>query len=86
MVIKTIDAKTLKQWLFIKKVVLIDVRELDEYQEAHIQGAKLIPLSTIATTQLPELGEKKLVLHCKSGKRSQRSSTKDRRDLWKQAR
>jgi rhodanese-related sulfurtransferase len=68
--IKTMDSATLKQCLGDKNVVLVDVREPDEYQEAHIQGATLIPLGSLSSEPMPEAAEKKLVLHCRSGKRS----------------
>src|SRR5438093_12402882 len=49
---------------------LIDVRELFEYEIARIDGAKLIPLGEISE-RLDELsGERPIVVHCHSGKRS----------------
>ena len=55
-------------------VPLIDVRERDEYEHAHVPGAQLIPL-----VELPEhLGsipaEKPIDLICRSGARSQRAA------------
>jgi rhodanese-related sulfurtransferase len=49
---------------------LIDVRELAEYQESKIDQAHLIPLGEISINSLPDFKNKKLVLHCRSGKRS----------------
>lgn len=68
--IKTMDATTLKQGFLDAAVVVVDVREPDEYAEAHILGAVLIPLGNITQETLPEVSGKKLVLHCRSGKRS----------------
>src|SRR6266513_2902165 len=49
---------------------LIDVREPFEYEIARIDGAKLIPLGEISE-RLDELsGERPIVVHCHSGKRS----------------
>ena len=56
------------------EVPLIDVRERDEYELAHVPGAILVPL-----TQLPErLGaiptDAPVNLICRSGARSQRAA------------
>jgi adenylyltransferase/sulfurtransferase len=55
------------------ETTLIDVREPHEYEIAHIEGARLIPLG-----RLPEsLGEldssEEIVLHCHTGERSMRA-------------
>jgi len=72
MSIKTVDATTLKQWLEQDEVVVVDVREPMEYEAEHIAGTTLIPLGAITTSALPEVNKgRKLVLHCRSGKRSQ---------------
>jgi rhodanese-related sulfurtransferase len=70
MTVKTVNVATLKNWLQQKNVVLLDVREVEEYKAENIAGAILIPLAQIPFYELPELGEKKLVIHCRSGKRS----------------
>jgi rhodanese-related sulfurtransferase len=69
MPIKNIDAKTLKKWLDSGEAVLIDVREQAEYDAESIPGSVLKPLSTISISNLPEAKGKKIVLHCKAGKR-----------------
>ncbi|HVC61058.1 MAG TPA: rhodanese-like domain-containing protein [Acetobacteraceae bacterium] len=51
------------------RVVLIDVREPREYVNERIHGALLFPLSTFDPLALPA-GERPVVLHCGSGKRS----------------
>lgn len=63
-------AEELKPWLDAGQVVLIDVREPSEYAEAAIEGAVLMPLGQIRAADLPPLGDKKLVIHCKLGGRS----------------
>jgi rhodanese-related sulfurtransferase len=52
-----------------RKIVLIDVREPQEYVTERIHGALLFPLSTFDPRALP-VGERPIVLHCGSGKRS----------------
>ncbi|MEZ4606484.1 MAG: rhodanese-like domain-containing protein [Deinococcales bacterium] len=50
--------------------ILVDVREENEYQERHIPGSILIPLSVFADRfeELPK--DKPLVMQCRSGARS----------------
>lgn len=50
--------------------LLVDVREPGEYEEEHIPGARLLPLSELEG-RLGELpGERELVFYCHSGHRS----------------
>lgn len=50
--------------------VLVDVRELDEWQDGHVRGAVHIPLGHLAE-RLPELDrEREVVTVCRSGNRS----------------
>jgi rhodanese-related sulfurtransferase len=66
---------TVKKNIKAKKAVLVDVRELREWNAGHIKGAKLVPLSKLAKTAgLKELlktlpKDKILYAHCKSGGR-----------------
>lgn len=55
-------------------VTVIDVREPDEYAEAHVPGARLIPLDEIATraAEVPE-GET-VYLVCARGGRSMKAA------------
>ncbi len=57
-----------------KPVNLIDVRELDEWEEGHISSARLIPLSEF-TQRIGELAQddQEIVLICRSGGRSGRA-------------
>lgn len=48
---------------------LIDVREPNEYEAANL-GGELIPLSEIADDEDRIEKDKKVVVHCRSGKRS----------------
>ena len=70
MAIKNIDSATLKNWLADNQVLLIDVREPAEYEANNIKGSQLISLANVSLKNLPEIGNKKLVLHCQAGKRS----------------
>lgn len=71
MTIKNINCQTLKDWISKDEAVLIDVREIEEYQKNNISLAKLIPLGTICKDSLPNnCNNKKIVIHCHAGKRS----------------
>ena len=56
-----------------EKINLIDCREPHEYEEANL-GGRLIPLGKFQTMQLEEiedLKDEEVIIHCRSGKRSQ---------------
>jgi rhodanese-related sulfurtransferase len=55
-----------------KGVMIIDVREQDEFDQAHLENAILVPLSTVSAEKINELNptNKTILIHCRSGKRS----------------
>lgn len=67
---KSISVKELKKLMDEKAdFQLIDVREPHEYEAANL-GGKLIPLASVPD-HLDEIDQdKKIVVHCRSGKRS----------------
>ncbi|MDA8049189.1 MAG: rhodanese-like domain-containing protein [Rhodospirillales bacterium] len=52
------------------EIVLIDVREPQEYAAERIHGALLAPLSTFDPKSLPLPSDREVVLHCGVGRRS----------------
>ena len=53
--------------------VIIDVREKDEFKNEHVSGAINLPLSSFpqdAPPLLENLGDKKIIVMCLSGKRA----------------
>ena len=87
--INNIDPATLKEWLDNKEAVLIDVREVVEYKTCSIPHSRHLPLSQVSIDKahLPEHKDKKLVFHCKSGKRSMMACDKIMKegidfDIW----
>jgi rhodanese-related sulfurtransferase len=67
-----ITAGTLKAELDSgKKLVLVDVREPEEFEESRLEGCTLIPLGEITSRALRELNpEDEIVLYCAHGVRS----------------
>ena len=72
--VQAVDAPTLKQWLDQQAVVLLDVREAAEHAGEKIPGAIHAALSTFHPQQLPQ--DRKVVLHCQSGRRSAQAAQK----------
>ncbi|CAM2999246.1 Rhodanese domain protein [Legionella steigerwaltii] len=71
--IKTINVHQLKEMMDNNpNICLIDVRELDEWQEFHIPGALHIPKDIIASSIAAKIPNKShpIYLHCKGGVRS----------------
>ena len=56
------------------EVLLIDVREANEYAFERIPGALLYPLSTFDPRAIPAASGKKLVIQCAAGGRSMRAA------------
>jgi molybdopterin/thiamine biosynthesis adenylyltransferase/rhodanese-related sulfurtransferase len=54
-------------------IKVIDVREPDEYQIAHIDGVPLVPLSTLAQRFTELDPNQQYYIHCKSGVRSMKA-------------
>lgn len=74
--IKSINAKTAQEWLNKNEAIIIDVREPAEFAAIHIAGATLIPVGTIDANKLPELNGKKLIIHCRIGRRGETACEK----------
>lgn len=72
-----VTPEMVQQWLSDGDTVLVDVREDFEHAAERIQDAHHHPLSKFSPEQLRELGEqKRLVFHCRSGKRSAEAASK----------
>lgn len=69
--VKNISAKQAKELIDNEKdVFILDVRTKEEYRESHIKGSHLIPIQGLERNinKIPK--DKKVVVHCASGKRS----------------
>jgi rhodanese-related sulfurtransferase len=49
---------------------VIDVREQDEYDEVHVRGVELFPLSKLQKGELPDEDARPVAVICRSGGRS----------------
>jgi rhodanese-related sulfurtransferase len=66
-----IDLADLKAGLTDGSILLVDVREAEEYAAGHIAGALFNPLSAFDPAKLPKPGAgQKVVIYCRSGRRS----------------
>lgn len=62
----------LQEYLNTPNAVLVDVRELEEYNNGYIPGSRNIPLSTIQQIKLEK--DRPLFLYCLRGSRSLRAA------------
>ena len=67
---REVTAAQLAQLVRDRSVLVVDVREADEFAAGHIPGSLNMPLSTFQPSKLPDPGERQLVLTCLGGKRS----------------
>jgi rhodanese-related sulfurtransferase len=68
--IEDISLDELKQGLSDGSILLVDVREPNEWDAGHIAGARLHPMSMFDPSELPREEGKRVVLQCRSGNRS----------------
>lgn len=68
-----ISQQEAKEMMDTQEVILLDVREQEEYDQSHIPGAVLLPVGTIseetAGAAIPEK-EDTVLVYCRSGNRS----------------
>ncbi|RGZ01294.1 rhodanese-like domain-containing protein [Clostridium sp. AM58-1XD] len=73
-----ITAEEAKEMIDKGDVTIVDVRTADEYKDAHIPGAVLVPNESIGS-ELPEAlpdTDAVLLVHCRTGIRSRQASDK----------
>ena len=75
---RQISQEEAKEMMDNQEVIILDVREQDEYDGGHIPGAVLLPVGTIdedtAAEVIPETDSTVLV-YCRSGNRSKTASS-----------
>jgi rhodanese-related sulfurtransferase len=68
--VENLDFEDIKDGLAQGRIILVDVREANEFAAGHIPGARLNALSVFDPKALPVGEGKRIVLSCRSGKRS----------------
>ena len=72
---QTVDVDTVyKASLEDTSIIILDVRESDEYYQGHIKNAINIPVENIETIDLDK--DKTIYVYCASGKRSKTATNK----------
>lgn len=69
-VVENVSLEELKQGLASGSIILVDIREANEYEAGHIPGALFHPLSGFDPAALPKETGKRVVLSCRSGRRT----------------
>ena len=64
------DPRDVQSQIQAGKAVLVDVREVSEYENERIPGAFLMPLSFFDAERFPFLSDTRVILMCAIGKRS----------------
>ena len=67
---KDLTPQQVKAALDAREILLIDVREPEEFAAEKIEGALNVPLSTFSPAALPAAPGRTVVLQCAGGKRS----------------
>lgn len=68
--VENLGVGDIRQGLASNTILLVDVREPNEWEAGHIPGAVLMPLSVFDPAALPDAGGRRIVLSCRSGSRS----------------
>ena len=72
-----ISQETAKEMMDSQEVIILDVREQEEYDSGHIPGAVLLPVGTIdedSAAQVIPHKDSTLLVYCRSGNRSKTAS------------
>ena len=75
---KKIASDEAKKMMETQKVIVVDVRTLEEYNEGHIPNAISVPLETIENEAEVKLKNKDdlILVYCRSGRRSREAALK----------
>ena len=75
---KKITSDEAKKMMETQKVIVVDVRTLEEYKEGHIPNAISVPLETIENEAEVKLKNKDdlILVYCRSGRRSREAALK----------
>ncbi len=70
--VPTVSPKQASAMFDEKQAIIIDVREQEEWDEQHIEGAIFIPLSQVKSRvgELAQYKDSTVIMQCRSGRRS----------------
>lgn len=68
--VENLDINDIRQGLADGSILLVDVREPNEWEAGHIPGSVLLPLSVFDPDAIPDPAGRRIVLSCRSGNRS----------------
>ena len=74
-----ISQEEAKEMMDTQDVIILDVREQDEYDSGHIPGAVLLPVNSIDETRAAQVIPTKdttVLVYCRSGNRSRTASAR----------
>ncbi len=73
---KNVDVNRAAELARSNKVVILDVRTPEEYNQGHLKGARLIPVQDLEDRidELAHLKNRSILVYCRSGRRSSRAS------------
>ncbi len=74
--LKNIDVHSTEKMLANDEIILIDIREKDEYAREHIKGAISLPLSQLKGAKVELHPKQAAVFHCRSGARTKSNCRK----------
>ena len=72
-----ISQEQAKEMMDTQEVIILDVREQDEYERGHIPNAQLLPVNLITETPAGDIIPEKdsvVLVYCRSGNRSKTAS------------
>ena len=68
--VENLNFEDIRDGLSSGRILLVDVREPNEFEAGHIPGSVLVPLSQFLVSDIPAAGDRRIVLSCRSGRRS----------------
>ncbi len=68
--VENLMIEDIKAGLASGTMIVVDVRETHEFEAGHIPGSVLVPLSVFQVADIPEAKGRRIVLSCRSGRRS----------------
>lgn len=68
--VENLMVEDIKAGLASGAILLVDVREDHEFEAGHIPGSVLVPLSVFSVDAIPDPEGRRVVLSCRSGRRS----------------